>query len=170
MVFTFYQKSISIDLFVVGLKVISTTGTILSIVSLLWNKFLWKIPARLQFKMYKIPYIEGTYNVELESHKNGKISQVQKSSAQIIIEQDSENISISLNSVTGTSQSGKVDIIRFPGRYELYYHYYMVPKESTQMKTNPAHDGSAKIIVEKNNIILWEYWTTRGTKGKIVVT
>lgn len=169
MVFTFYQKSISFDLFVIGLKVISTTGTILSIVDLLWNRFLWKIPAKMQLKIYKRPYIEGTFYVEIEWYKNGKKSTPQKSTAKILIRQDSENMSIHLNSETGTSHSGKIDIIYFPDRYELYYHYYMTPKDSSQMKGNPAHDGAAKITIENNKIIMWEYWTTRETKGKICI-
>lgn len=170
MIFSLYQKSISFDLFAVGLKAISTTGSLLSIAELIWNKFLWEIPARLHCNIYKRPFIKGSYNVEIEWYKNGKRNTPEKTTAKVIIQQDSENVSIYLNSETATSCSGKIDIRFFPDRYELYYNYYMIPKDSKQMKKNPAHDGSAKIIVENNIIIKWEYWTTRDTRGEIFIS
>lgn len=153
----------------ISLSSISSAASIISVLYFLWDKLLWKIPAKKQWRIYKKPYISGQYKVKVEWETTNTKKKKESRFAEITIIQNSNSIQINYLSDGGESKSGYVDIVCVNKGYEIYYHYYMKPSNQDCMTTNPAHNGSAKIRVINNKIVNWEYFTNRGTRGSIFV-
>jgi len=146
-------------------KTISITGTIIVGLNIAWNKWLWYFPAKWNWKfIIDLPIIKGEYDVIIGSLDGNKTKYYE---AKVRIKQEAKKIEINLYSETGISESTTVGVIKNETGYLIEYFYYLKPLKGKHVKSNPAHDGSSKILVVDNKIVNWEYWTNRNTKGSI---
>lgn len=153
---------------------VSSAGISLLIEALLFKQLIWgKFPHIFYPWLCSIPYIGGVWEGEMQSDyifpDTGEIGEAIP--AKLEIKHDFDKITVILETKKSYSSSYVSDIwIDEAGRKYLCYTYSNDADENRD--TNPNHDGTAKLRINKDessNLVLeGHYFTGRKTIGKMV--
>lgn len=157
-----------------ALKQIPTAITIYVVLGIIFNQWIWRWRL-LQGWLIKLPYLQGTWRGELRSDwidpKTGK--GIDPLSVILVIKQTFTSINCTLMTKESTSYSAAADIVRMYGSEDLYlsYTYTNRPKAAIRDRSE-IHDGATilKIIKKPSLALEGEYWTSRRTRGDLVLS
>lgn len=163
----------TIDLWT-ALKQIPLAITIYAITGIIFTKWLWRW-RHLQGWLIKIPDIQGTWRGELKSDwinpETGK--GIDPIPIVFVIKQTFSSIKCTLMTKESSSYSTTADINFEPNSEQLYltFNYTNRPKAAIRDRS-AIHDGASilKIISKPNLCLEGEYWTSRKTRGEMVLT
>jgi len=155
------------------IKQIPKAVMVYAIIGIIFTKWLWRWKF-LQGWLIKIPDLQGTWRGELKSDyinsETGKI--INPAPILLVIKQTFSKIQCTLMTRESTSYSTTADINWAHGGEDLYliYNYTNRPKMTIQDKS-AIHDGAAilKIIKKPNLLLEGEYWTSRKTRGEMIL-
>ncbi len=142
-------------------------------VGLLFTKLLWR-SSLIQGWLIKVPDLQGTWRGELISDYVDPATgtTVPPIPVVLVIRQTFSSIRSTMMTSESTSYSTTAAIDRAPGTDELYLTYcYTNRSRETIRERSPIHDGAAvlKIIREPGRSLEGGYWTSRKTKGDMVL-
>jgi SMODS-associating 2TM, beta-strand rich effector domain len=172
-VLLFTQTYSTVDLWT-AIKHLPQAISVYAIIGIIFTKWLWRWNF-LQGWLIKIPDLQGTWRGELKSDwvnpETGK--GIEPIPVVLVIRQTFSNIKCTLMTKESTSYSTTADINVVPNGEDLYltYNYTNRPK-ATIRDRSAIHDGASilKIINKPNKCLEGEYWTSRKTRGEIVLT
>lgn len=154
-------------------KKIPQAISIYVLLGIIFTKFIWRWPI-LQGWLIKIPDLQGTWIGELKSDWINPETQkgIDPIPIVLVIKQTFLSLRVTLLTKESSSYSTTADINAVTGGEELYlvYNYTNRPK-ATIRDRSAIHDGAAtlKIIRTPKRLLEGEYWTSRKTRGELVV-
>lgn len=158
---------------VLALKQIPTAITFYVVAGFLFTRWIWRWNL-LQGWLIKVPDLQGTWRGELRSdwvdpETDNRINPIP---IMIIIKQTFSSIKCTLMTNESTSYSTAADIVMMYGNEDLFlsYTYTNRPKAAIRERSQ-IHDGATvlKIIKKPSLALEGEYWTSRKTRGDIVL-
>jgi len=150
-----------------ALRIIGLVALIVSLLWLLFDKWLWKIKYIKAF--VKRPNLNGTWTGELVPfRKEGR-------HIELVIKQSFTKINCVFRSQTGTNTSFSGEVMYFPDRNikKLIFNYDYFSIDNPR---NPQHSGTCYLDISENertpNTLRGVYWTSkqRPTRGTINLT
>ncbi|MES2225764.1 MAG: hypothetical protein V4480_03070 [Patescibacteria group bacterium] len=172
LVLIFTQPNQTWDL-INALKEVPTAISIYAVLSLLFVKWLWRIPI-LHPWLVKIPNLNGTWRGVLKSDWVNPVTgkNIEPIPVLLTIKQDFSNLHCVLMTKESTSYSVVADInFGLGGDTSCLSYTYTNRSKASIRDRSPIHDGAAILKIIKNPQISLEgeYWTSRKTKGDINV-
>ena len=153
---------------------VSLSVTIISIASLIFCSYLWKMPIFRKW-LVLIPDLNGTWTGTIESDwidptTNEKAAPI---NTELIIKQSLFKISCVMKTgdMRSDSISSNLNIDADNQKYQLVYIYMSVPKQNKQADS-PIHYGTMMFDFDDNfkvQTMSGNYWTGRKTGGHISV-
>jgi hypothetical protein len=144
------------------------------VIGIIFTKWLWRWKL-IQGWLIKIPDLQGTWRGELKSDwinpETGK--GINPIPMVLVIRQTFSSIKCTLMTKESSSYSTTADVNIAPSSEDLYltYNYTNRPK-ATIRDRSAIHDGASilKIINKPNKCLEGEYWTSRKTRGEMILT
>lgn len=153
-----------VDSFGTVWKVVTTVETFVSVFAEAYITLLWKIK---WLNFFRIPNINGKYNITLKSTYNGGIEK----KGILTIRQRFLDMGVSMVFADQESHSesrGGARFLNFDGKIQLGYLYYS-DTDPTHRDTNPEKKGSAIFQIEDGKLSNGEYWTDSNTRGALII-
>ena len=151
------------------LKLVPTTVTLELLVVLAFKKWIWKWKI-LHPWFVVIPDLSGKWEGTLHYIWNGKEGD---RDTNLTIIQSFNHIVVKLETIESSSRSvaASFDIDERRGIYDLYYTYINEPLITIQDRSK-IHYGTTRLSFDlnENTTIRGEYWTSRDTKGVMLLT
>lgn len=151
------------------LKLVPTTVTLELLIVLAFKKWIWKWK-RLHPWFVVMPDLSGKWEGTLHYIWNGKEGE---RDTNLTIIQSFNHIVVKLETIESTSKSvtASFDIDERRGIYNLYYTYINEPLITIQDRSK-IHYGTTRLSFDlnENTTIRGEYWTSRDTKGVMLLT
>ena len=167
------NKSYStVDLWV-AIKQIPLAISIYAIIGVIFTKWIWRW-SPLQGWLIKIPDLQGTWRGELKSDWINPETQkgIDPIPVVLVVRQTFSSIKCTLMTKESTSYSTTADINIVPSGDDLYLTYNYTNRPKAVIRDRSAiHDGASilKIIRKPNKCLEGEYWTSRKTRGDIIL-
>jgi SMODS-associating 2TM, beta-strand rich effector domain len=141
---------------------VGATTSAVVLVLLFIDRWAWKW--RGFRKVLRVPDLEGTWKIELESSFNVGSPVV----AYLVVHQTYSTISLTQLTAGATSFSETSDLARRGGWFVLSYVYRAEP-EVLKREGNEPHRGAAELVIETQPTLTFagDYWTDRKTVGRI---
>lgn len=157
------------------IDVISLSVTIISIISFLFCKTLWKLKI-FQKWLVLIPNLNGKWEGTIDSTAIDpwKLEDCKNIKTKLIIKQTLFSISCYMKTDQMSSRSLSADFIidEKNQKQQLIYTYQSIPKQTVQY-WSPIHFGTVLYDLDdpyQVNALDGNYWTGRGTMGCIKLT
>lgn len=151
------------------LKLVPATVTLELLVVLAFKKWIWKWKI-LHPWFVVMPDLSGKWEGTLHYIWNGQEGDRDTS---LTIIQSFNHIVVKLETIESSSRSvaASFDIDERRGIYDLYYTYINEPLITIQDRSK-IHYGTTKLSFDlnENTTIRGEYWTSRDTKGVMLLT
>jgi hypothetical protein len=157
----------------VAVKLIPQAISIYIVIGIIFKKWVWRW-SLLQKWLVKVPDLQGTWRGELKSdwidpETGEKINPIP---IVLVIRQTFSNIKCTLMTEESSSYSTTADINIAANSKDLYlvYNYTNRPKAIIRDRSE-IHDGAAilKIINKPDRCLEGEYWTSRKTRGDMML-
>ncbi len=157
----------------VAVKLIPQVISIYIVIGVIFKKWIWRW-SLLQKWLVKVPDLQGTWRGELKSdwinpETGEKINPIP---IVLVIRQTFSNIKCTLMTEESSSYSTTADINIAANSEDLYlvYNYTNRPKATIRDRSE-IHDGAAilKIINKPDRCLEGEYWTSRKTRGDMML-
>ena len=157
----------------VAVKLIPQAISIYIVIGIIFKKWVWRW-SLLQKWLVKVPDLQGTWRGELKSdwinpETGEKINPIP---IVLVIRQTFSNIKCTLMTEESSSYSTTADINIAANSEDLYlvYNYTNRPKATIRDRSE-IHDGAAilKIINKPDRCLEGEYWTSRKTRGDMML-
>ncbi len=150
-----------------GVARYASVGALMSAVVLILlaiERWAWSWP--LVRNILRVPNLNGTWKVELESSYEGEGGGSKTSF--LVIHQTYSTITVEVLTDRGRSCSEAASLTRRGPRFVLAYVYRAEP-ESLRRDGNEPHRGAAELLVEIEPTLRFEgdYWTDRKTRGRL---
>lgn len=144
-----------------------------AVIGVIFTKWVWRWKV-FRGWLIKIPDLRGTWRGELKSDwvdpSTGK--NIAPIPAVLVIRQTFSTIKCTLMTQESVSYSTTADINYVPNGEDLYLTYnYTNRSKATIRDKSPIHDGAAtlKIIKTPHRLLEGEYWTSRKTRGEMIL-
>jgi hypothetical protein len=162
----------TVDLWAV-VKSVPTAISIYAVIALVFTQWVWRWKI-FQGWLIKIPDLQGTWRGKLKSDWIDPATQqaIAPIPVVLVIRQTFSTISCALMTKESSSYSTTAAINLAPDNKDLYltYNYTNRPK-ATIRDRSAIHDGASilKIIKRPTRMLEGEYWTSRKTRGEIIL-
>lgn len=145
----------------------ATVGAIMSAVVLILlgiERFAWKWWGFRH--VLRVPNLNGTWRVELESSYEGEGGGLQ--TIYLVIHQSYSTVTVEVLTERARSCSETASLARRGPRIVLAYVYRAEP-ESLRREGNEPHQGAAELLIETGPPLRFEgdYWTIRKSVGRL---
>lgn len=156
-----------------ALKLLPQAISIYAIIGIVFTKWLWRWKF-FQGWLIKIPDLQGTWRGELKSDWINPETQkgIDPVPVILVVRQTFSSIKCTLMTVESSSYSTTADINVAPNSEDLYltYNYTNRPKATIRDRST-IHDGAAilKIVNKPQRCLEGEYWTSRKTRGDMLL-
>lgn len=151
---------------------IQPLGYAMSVVVLLllaFDRWIWCWPFIRRF--VPRPSLGGTWRVEYQTNFEARRDEIIE--AYLVIRQSFSAVSVALLTDRATSASMTADLVCHKGRWSLYYLFASDKHANAPDRdTNPPARGAADLVVATTPLTHLEgdYWTERGTRGRLWTT
>ncbi len=147
------------------LKYVGVIAALVVLLLLAFDVFAWRW---LPEWIVKRPNIRGTWRAELRSNWLKDDGQPLVSECFIVIHQTYTTMCVEVLFPGSDSTSTSADIVKGGGRPSLWYTYRS-EAHAPNRDGNPPHRGAVSLFVETSprRSLAGDYWTERGTTGRI---
>ncbi len=156
-----------------AIKLVPSAISIYAVIALAFTQWMWRWRI-FQGWLIKVPDLQGTWRGELKSDWIDPTTQqrIVPIPVVLVVRQTFSSINCRLMTAESTSYSTTAAINLAPDDKDLYltYNYTNRPK-ATIRDRSAIHDGAAilKVINRPRRVLEGEYWTSRKTRGEIVL-
>jgi hypothetical protein len=153
----------------VALKTVSIAGTAVTILFLLYDRYIWKWkPVRI---FTGKPLVAGTWRGKLRSdyERPGETHPIRPIQVAVRIKQTNSNIAITMFTVESESTSRQGLLFKEnDDRWCVSWLYENTPRQSVQHRS-PEHDGACRLYLsgKSGERLTGRYFTSRKTTGEV---
>jgi hypothetical protein len=155
-----------------ALKTVSITASIATVVFVLYDRFLWRLPV-IRTITGK-PHVAGTWRGTLQSDyvRPGEAAPVPAIPTVIRVKQTDSNLYVTLFTSESASVTEQARLIEeSDGRWRMSWLYINNPRQSVQFRSS-THRGVCDLYLSgrQGDVLRGSYFTSRRTTGELTFT